>query len=75
MFVQGLIHITELAWSRVSNPESVVQPGDHIKCKVVKADAQTGKIGLSLKVRCSVLDTLSWHPYQRLKAYRITQKS
>lgn len=48
--MQGLIHISELAWSRVSNPESVVQPGSLVKCKVISVDGEKGKIGLSLKV-------------------------
>lgn len=48
--VQGLIHISELAWSRVSNPETVVQPGSLVKCKVINVDRERGKIGLSLKV-------------------------
>ena len=50
--MQGLIHISELAWSRVSNPETVVQPGSLVKCKVINVDREKGKIGLSLKV-CS----------------------
>ena len=49
--VQGLIHISELAWSRVTNPETVVQPGSLVKCKVINVDRERGKIGLSLKVR------------------------
>ena len=48
--MQGLIHISELAWSRVSNPETVVQPGSLVKCKVVNVEREKGKIGLSLKV-------------------------
>ena len=49
-WVQGLIHISELAWSRVTNPETVVQPGSLVKCKVIKVDKDKGRIGLSLKV-------------------------
>ena len=50
MCVQGLIHNTELAWNRVTNPETVVQPGSLVKCKVINVDREKGKIGLSLKV-------------------------
>ena len=59
--VQGLIHISELAWSRVTNPETVVQPGSLVKCKVINVDREKGKIGLSLKVCAS-----STNPYQSM---------
>lgn len=47
--VQGLIHISELSWSRISTPEMVVQPGSLVRCKVISVDREENRIGLSLK--------------------------
>ncbi|KAK9857978.1 hypothetical protein WJX84_012330 [Apatococcus fuscideae] len=46
---QGLIHISELSWSRISTPEMVVQPGSIVRCKVISVDREGNRIGLSLK--------------------------
>ena len=48
---QGLIHISELSWSLTLTPESVVQPGMFVRCKVMSTNPKTGKINLSLKVQ------------------------
>ena len=47
--VQGLLHISEMGWSRVSDPTSVVQPGDEITVKVLRVDEEKGRISLGLK--------------------------
>ena len=47
--VQGLLHISEMGWSRVSDPTSVVQPGDEISVKVLRVDEEKGRISLGLK--------------------------
>ena len=47
--MQGLIHISELSWTKVSTPEMVVQPGSVVRCKVISLDRSENKIGLSLK--------------------------
>ena len=47
--VQGLLHVSEMAWSRVKKPSDVVAPGDQITVKVLKVDEVTGKISLGLK--------------------------
>ncbi len=47
--VDGLIHIGDLAWSRVSDASSVVKPGDEVEVKVLKIDRVTQKVGLGLK--------------------------
>lgn len=47
--VEGLIHISELSWSRVAHPSDVVQPGDQVKVEVLTVDEQKGRIALSLK--------------------------
>jgi small subunit ribosomal protein S1 len=47
--IQGLLHVSEMGWSRISDPSSVVQPGDEITVKVLHVDEEKGKISLGLK--------------------------
>jgi len=46
--IQGLLHVSEMSWSRVS-PGEIVAPGDQITVKVLRVDEATGKISLGLK--------------------------
>ena len=45
----GLIHLSELSWSRVSHPSDLLQVGDEIEVYVLNIDAERQRIGLSLK--------------------------
>jgi small subunit ribosomal protein S1 len=47
--VQGLLHVSEMGWSRVSDISQVVQPGDEITVKVLRVDDDKQKISLGLK--------------------------
>jgi small subunit ribosomal protein S1 len=47
--IQGLLHVSEMGWSRVSDPGAIVQPGDEITVKVLGVDDEKGKISLGLK--------------------------
>jgi small subunit ribosomal protein S1 len=47
--VQGLLHISEMGWSRASDPSDIVKPGDEITVKVLRVDDQKKKISLGLK--------------------------
>lgn len=47
--IQGLLHVSEMGWSRVSDPATLVQPGDEITVKVLRVDDEKGKISLGLK--------------------------
>jgi small subunit ribosomal protein S1 len=47
--VQGLLHVSEMGWSRVGNPAEVVHPGDAITVKVLRVDENGSKIALGLK--------------------------
>lgn len=47
--VQGLLHVSEMGWSRVSDPSAVVAPGDEITVKVLRVDDDGQKISLGLK--------------------------
>src|SRR2546426_10848250 len=47
--VQGLLHVSEMSWSRVGNPLDVVRPDDTITVKVLRVEDDGGKISLGLK--------------------------
>lgn len=47
--IQGLLHVSEMGWSRVADPNDVVAPGDQITVKVLRVDEVTQKISLGLK--------------------------
>jgi small subunit ribosomal protein S1 len=47
--VQGLVHVSEMGWSRVSDPSQVVKPGEEITVKVLRVDDDKQKIALGLK--------------------------
>lgn len=47
--IQGLLHVSEMGWSRVTNPNDIVAPGDEITVKVLRVDEATQKISLGLK--------------------------
>jgi small subunit ribosomal protein S1 len=47
--IDGLLHITDMAWSRVSSPEEVVHIDQHLEVYVIKVDKVKEKIGLGLK--------------------------
>ncbi len=47
--VDGLIHVGDMAWGRVTNVGSVLKIGDEVEVKVLKLDRVTQKVGLGLK--------------------------
>jgi small subunit ribosomal protein S1 len=47
--IQGLLHVSEMGWSRVVSPGEIVAPGDQITVKVLRVDEATQKISLGLK--------------------------
>jgi small subunit ribosomal protein S1 len=47
--IQGLLHVSEMGWARVSDSSQVVAPGDEITVKVLRVDADRQKISLGLK--------------------------
>jgi len=47
--VQGLLHVSEMGWSRVSDASLVVKPGEEITVKVLRVDEDKQKISLGLK--------------------------
>jgi len=47
--VDGLIHVSELAWNKVSHPSEVVKVGDTLQVKVLGIDREKNRIALSVK--------------------------
>jgi small subunit ribosomal protein S1 len=47
--VQGLLHVSEMAWSRVSDPSQLLSPGQEIAVKVLRVEEGGQKIALGLK--------------------------
>jgi small subunit ribosomal protein S1 len=47
--VDGLLHITDMAWKRVKHPSEVVTVGEEIKVKVLKFDRERTRVSLGLK--------------------------
>lgn len=47
--VQGLLHVSEMAWSRVSDPAQLLSPGQEITVKVLRVEDGGQKIALGLK--------------------------
>ncbi len=47
--VDGLLHITDMAWKRVKHPSEVVNVGDEIDVKVLKFDRERNRVSLGLK--------------------------
>jgi small subunit ribosomal protein S1 len=45
----GLLHISDIAWTRVTNPEDVLSVGQQLELKVLKIDPATSKLSLGLK--------------------------
>ncbi|MDA3863440.1 MAG: 30S ribosomal protein S1 [Deltaproteobacteria bacterium] len=47
--VDGLLHITDMSWGRVTNPRNMLKVNDEITVKVLKYDPETEKVSLGLK--------------------------
>ncbi|MGB8657608.1 MAG: 30S ribosomal protein S1 [Candidatus Zixiibacteriota bacterium] len=47
--VDGLLHITDMSWGRISHPSELVALGDKINVKIIDFDKNTGRISLGMK--------------------------
>jgi len=59
--VEGLIHISELSWGRVSHPKQIVSLGEEIKVQVLDISAERCRVALSLK-------RLTQNPWERAES-------
>ena len=58
--VDGLLHITDMAWKRIKHPSEIVNVGDEIDVKVLKYDKDRNRVSLGLK-------QLGEDPWQAIK--------
>ena len=58
--VDGLLHITDMAWKRIKHPSEIVNVGDEIDVKVLKYDRERNRVSLGLK-------QLGEDPWQAIK--------
>ncbi len=49
--LDGLLHITDMSWSKIAHPSEIVALGDKIEVMVLNIDQESGKISLGLKQR------------------------
>ncbi len=47
--IDGLLHVSDISWSRVNSPEDVLTVGQQLQLKVLKVDAENNRISLGLK--------------------------
>ncbi len=47
--IDGLLHITDMAWKRISHPSDILSSGDEITVQVIKFDKENGRLSLGLK--------------------------
>ncbi len=47
--IDGLIHLTDLSWGKVSHPSQILQIGDRVKVKILRFNREDNKISLGLK--------------------------
>jgi small subunit ribosomal protein S1 len=47
--VDGLLHITDMAWKRIKHPSEIVEVGDEINVKILKFDRERNRVSLGLK--------------------------
>src|SRR6187455_1936903 len=59
--IDGLLHITDMAWKRVKHPSEVVKVGQEVTAKVLKFDAEKNRVSLGIKQ----LGDDPWHGVSR----------
>ena len=47
--IDGLLHITDISWSRINHPSEAIKIGDELDVKVIKYDAEEKKVSLGIK--------------------------
>ena len=66
--IDGLLHVSDISWSRVNNPEEVLSAGQQLQVKVLKIDPESRRISLGLK-------QLQAHPWDVVaEKYKIGQR-
>ncbi|MBL3284751.1 30S ribosomal protein S1 [Rickettsiales endosymbiont of Paramecium tredecaurelia] len=60
--VDGLLHLTDISWSKIHHPSEVLRIGQDIKVLVIKFDKESGRISLGVKQ----LDDAPWREIEKL---------
>ena len=47
--VDGLLHVTDMAWRRVNHPSEILSIGETVKVQVIKINKETHRISLGMK--------------------------
>ncbi len=47
--IDGLLHVTDMSWSRVNKPSDLLKPGEQVEVKVLKVNPENRKISLGIK--------------------------
>ena len=47
--IDGLLHITDISWSRINHPSEAIKIGDKLDVKIIKYDAEEKKVSLGIK--------------------------
>ncbi|MBI4777631.1 30S ribosomal protein S1 [Candidatus Desantisbacteria bacterium] len=47
--IDGLVHLSEISWTRIKHPKDVLKQGDNVKVVVLKIDKDSRKVSLSIK--------------------------
>ena len=59
--IDGLLHVTDMAWRRVSHPSEIVNVGDTVKVRIIRINPETQRISLGMK-------QLQADPWQSIEA-------
>ena len=62
--IDGLLHITDISWKRVSNPAEMFGVGEKVKVKIINFDSETGRVSLGMK-------QLEGDPWSNLDKFRV----
>ena len=47
--VDGLLHVTDISWKRISNPAEILSVGQTVKVQIIKFNSESGRISLGMK--------------------------
>jgi|YNPBryBLVA2012_1023415.scaffolds.fasta_scaffold08164_3 small subunit ribosomal protein S1 len=47
--IEGLVHISEISWGRITHPSDVLRPGQQVKVCILNVDRERDRVGLSIK--------------------------
>ncbi|MDR1476643.1 MAG: S1 RNA-binding domain-containing protein, partial [Rickettsiales bacterium] len=65
--VDGLLHITDISWKRVSNPNEIFSVGQKARVKIINFDPETGRISLGMK-------QLEADPWQNISRFTVGER-